>query len=183
MPHQYNWGSQRLKYHLYPQWRPQIQARFQHWKRMKVERNLTRAFLEGWGWFYRDFRGPQEPMVTYLSSTPRAIERHTTLKSMSLRKQRLTSYGSFFGWKWGTQELSKHHWGHKMGVVGAPHDGNLISRCFGAYFGFTQLHCRKVLAGDSVSQWSDRESIITILGPSVQKMRRKFPERKDLSLL
>jgi len=25
------------------------------------------------------------------------------------------------------------HQGHKMGVVGAPHDGNLISRCFGAH--------------------------------------------------
>jgi len=97
----------------------------------------------------------QEPVLTYLSSIPRAIERHTTLRVMSLRKQRLTSSGSFFGWKWETQELSKHHRGHKMGVVGTPHDGNLITRCFGAYFDFTQLHCRKVLTGETVSQWSN----------------------------
>jgi len=155
MPHQYNQGPQRLKYHLYPQWHPQIQAQFQHWKRMKVWANSDKSLLKRVRLVYRNFRGLQEPVVTYLSSTPQAIERHTILKGMSLRKQRLTSSGSFFGWKWETQELSEHHRGHKIGVVGAPHDGNLISRYFGAYFGFTQLHCHKVLAGDSVSQWSN----------------------------
>jgi len=152
MAHQYNLGPQRLKYHLYPQ----IQDRFQHWEPMEVEQTLTRAFWKEWGLFYRDSRGVQEPVVTYLSSTPRAIERHTTLQGMSLRKKRLTPSGSFFGWKWETQELSKHDQGHEMGVVGTPHDGNLITRCFGAYFDFTQLHCRKVLTGDTVSQWSNR---------------------------
>jgi len=140
-PHQYNLGLQlverlRVGYHLYPQWHPRIRAHSQHRKRMTVEWNLTRAHWKGWDWFYRDFGGLQGLVSIYISSTPRWIEQHMTSKGMSLRKQRLTSSGSWFGWKWETQVLSKQigcHRGHKMGVVGAPHDSNLISKCFGAH--------------------------------------------------
>jgi len=95
----------------------------------KTDEGWAKSDRKGWGWFYRDFRGLQELVGICLSSTPRGIERHTTLKGMPLRKKKANSSGSYFGWKWEAQELSKQicwHRGHRMGVIGASHDGNLI---------------------------------------------------------